>query len=152
MCRHSTNQLEELVLGDQSVQVFIGPLYHVFQVLLRNIATNVVSNAAEVLHTDEPSLFSIEQGEDPVDVFPRIALQKARGHQVDKLFEGNAALSFCCQVDSQLINRLVAGFGTQRCNGVLDFFVSEWVHLGLMIPACSLSNISKTSLISRMSV
>lgn len=96
---HSADQLEELVLGDQPVEVFVCPLDHILQVLLGNVSPDVMGDATQVLHTDKPSFFSIEQSEDAIDVLARVSIQESRSHQVNELFEGDTALPLCAQID-----------------------------------------------------
>jgi hypothetical protein len=119
--RHSADQLEELVSRDQTIEVLVCPFNHVLEILLGDIATDVMGNTAEVLHADESSLLSVEESEDAVDVFFRVPFQQAGSHQVDELFEGDAAVPLSTQVYCQLIDGLVAGLWAERSDGILNF-------------------------------
>ena len=110
-----------------------------------------MSYSPQVFDTDETCLFGVEESKDSVDVFPGVVFKETRSHEMDKFFERDAALSFAAEVECDLVDGRASGFRAEGADGVLDFCVAKDVPLGLMMPICSRSNMSKYSLISRMS-
>ena len=70
---------------------------------------------------------------------------------MDELLEGDVALAFSAQVDHQLVGALCLDLVSESGEGGFEVWMGRGVPLGLMEPQCSLSNMSKISLISRMS-
>ena len=70
---------------------------------------------------------------------------------MDELLEGDVTLAFRAQIDHQLVDTFCLDLVSQSGEGGFEVWISMGVPLGLMEPQCSLSNMSKISLISRMS-
>jgi hypothetical protein len=87
-----------------------------------------------------------------VDVLCGVSLDESGREEVDELFEGDVACSFRVEIQDKLVDGFVAGIGSEGGQGVSEFCMKWGVPLGLMEPTCSLSKMSKISLISRMSV
>lgn len=87
-----------------------------------------------------------------VDIFRSVVLNEPWREEVDELFEGDVACSFRIEIQDELVDGFVAGIGSEGGQCIPQFYLSRRVPLGLMEPTCSLSKMSKISLISRMSV
>lgn len=71
---------------------------------------------------------------------------------MDEFLKADAAGPLGVVVEDDLVDGLVFAVGAEGSKGVSDFWMWQAVREGLIRPVCSLSKMSKDSLISRMSV
>jgi hypothetical protein len=142
------DQVVELLLGDNSVAVSVGPLDHLLKDAIVSQLSQVLSHLPEVLQRNEAGLLRIEGNEHLMHLVSGFVVRGTSGHHVEELVELDLPAPVLVQLSDHLVHCLRLSLNSQRVDRCLQFCIGGELPLGSMAPPRSRSKKSKAFLIS----
>lgn len=112
----------ELLLRNQSIGINVSPPDQLVNLLIGHILSQVISHPSQVLGRNEAGLLIVKEGENLVNIGPRVLISHTLSHQTQPLSEVNSTTAVSIQVSQHLEDGTVLGLESQGSHSSLKLW------------------------------